>query len=334
MDEARSGLGSLEKIEDIFAEENADADEDGTQHEKGGNKCEHVFNDTANGRTITLTYQQSYSNANGADDDGKKSAHIVEQIPDIVMTIRENGSGNEYTYLFDAKYQIMSLPSAAKPETDAAPYRTINEMHRYRDAILYRRQKASGDNKGKLTHEVIGAYVLYPGRPDKSFNYKKFIEEENIGAIPLLPGTDGTKFLHEFLDYVLKHQDAQSHLSTAIPTRGTTMVVGEAVGEGEMMELDAIFTATEWAALSKKNLWAIGVDELERKGKEPAHIRFVSVKVAGHAVMTVRVALSPVHPTAVTAEQARRCGCVLPTTSSPSAAYRLYSVDQSGPLHV
>ena len=243
LDEAHSGLGSLEKIQDVFSEENADADEDGTQHEKGGNKCEHVFNDTAKGRTITLTYQQSYSNANGADDDGKKSAHIVEQIPDIVMTIRENGSGNEYTYLFDAKYQIMSLPSAAKPETDAAPYRTINEMHRYRDAILYRRQKASGDDKGKLTHEVIGAYVLYPGRPDKSFNYKRFIEEENIGAIPLLPGTDGTKILYEFLDYVLKHQDAQSHLGTAIPTRGTTVVVGEAVGAGEIAQAAVLSNA-------------------------------------------------------------------------------------------
>ena len=57
--------------------------------------------------------------------------------------------------------------------------------------------------------------------------YKSFIEEENIGAIPLLPGTDGTKVLYEFLDYVLKHQDAHAHLNAVIPTRGTTMVVGK-----------------------------------------------------------------------------------------------------------
>jgi hypothetical protein len=271
LDEARSGLGSLEKIQDVFSEENADADEDGTQHEKGGNKCEHVFNDTAKGRTITLTYQQSYSNANGADDDGKKSAHIVEQIPDIVMTIRENGNGNEYTYLFDAKYQIMSLPSATKPETDAAPYRTINEMHRYRDAILYRRQKAGGDDKGKLTHEVIGAYVLYPGRPDKSFNYRRFIDEEDIGAIPLLPGADGTKVLHEFLEFVLKHQDAKAHLGTAIPTRGTSVVV--APSEAEYLATDVVygtyrnsggFNQLDW--IKKEMLYNMPLDKAEEIG--------------------------------------------------------------------
>ena len=230
IDEMNSGLGSLASISDVFDDPDPEGiDKTGGKHVKGDKKCEYVFKDTViDGRTIRITYQKSYSNEPEADVADQSMSHIVEQIPDIVMTIAEStGDKNSYTYLFDAKYQIMSLPSVENPKIDAAPYKTINEMHRYRDAILYRRNKIAGENNGRLTHEVIGAYVLYPGRVDSSFDYKSFIEEENIGAIPLLPGTDGTKVLHKFLDYVLKHQDAHAHLGTAIPTRGTSVVVGE-----------------------------------------------------------------------------------------------------------
>lgn len=273
IDEAQSGLGSLLKIADVFEDPDLGCDSKaGVARAKGDKKCEYVFSDTVAGRTIRLTYQKSYSNEIEADTDNRSMAHIVEQIPDIVMTTTENsGEKNSYTYLFDAKYQIMPLPSVEDPQTDAAPYRTINEMHRYRDAILYRRQKAGGDDKGKLTHEVIGAYVLYPGRPDKSFNYKRFIEEENIGAIPLLPGTDGTKVLYEFLDYVLKHQDAHAHLGTAIPTRGTSVVV--ASSESDYLATEVVygtyrnsggFDQLDW--IKEKRVYNMPIDKAEEIG--------------------------------------------------------------------
>ena len=227
IDENANCLGSLSQIKDIFNDVDPEADEKDTSHEKGSNKCEYVFDD-AGLRTITLTYQQSYSNSSIDDVDNSKIAHIVEQIPDIVMTIHENKTGNEYTYLFDAKYQNMSLPNDTNPQTDAAPYRTINEMHRYRDAILYRKQKSASDAKGHLTHEIIGAFVLYPGRIDKSFDYKTFIVEENIGAIPVTPGKGGLKELNYFLESILDRKDAPAHLDSAIPTRGTSLVVGDA----------------------------------------------------------------------------------------------------------
>ncbi len=122
-----------------------------------------------------------------------------------------------------------------------------------------------------MTHEVIGAYVLYPGRPDKSFNYKRFIEEENIGAIPLLPGTDGTKVLYEFLDYVLKHQDAHAHLGTAIPTRGTTVVVSPS--EANYLTTDVVygtyrnsggFNQLDW--IKEKRLYNMPIDKAEEIG--------------------------------------------------------------------
>ena len=142
-DEAQRDFGSLGTIADMFEDPDPEVTEKtGSKHIKGGKKCEYVFNDTIADRTIRLTYQKSYSNEIEADTDNRSMAHIVEQIPDIVMTITANsGEKNSYTYLFDAKYQIMSLPSVENPQKDAAPYKTINEMHRYRDAILYRRSK-------------------------------------------------------------------------------------------------------------------------------------------------------------------------------------------------
>lgn len=238
IDAAQSGLGLLGKIVDVFEDPDPEAtDKTGSKHVKGDKKCEYVFGDTVADRTIRLTYQKSYSNEIAADTDDRSMAHIVEQIPDIVMTITENsGEKNSYTYLFDAKYQIMSLPSVENPQKDAAPYRTINEMHRYRDAILYRRSKMAGEDKGRLSHEVIGAYVLYPGRVDSSFDYKSFISEENIGAIPLLPGQDGVKALHGYLDQFLGHLTKKAHLARAIPPRGASVVLGEAVGEDEIVD--------------------------------------------------------------------------------------------------
>ena len=84
---------------------------------------------------------------------------------------------------FDAKYRIWTKGSDGH-EIDASPRAAIDDMHRYRDAILYRLQKT------EIKHEIIGVYVLYPGRPEPHLckEYDESIRRENIGAIPLLPG--------------------------------------------------------------------------------------------------------------------------------------------------
>lgn len=264
IDEEKSGLGSLLKVRDVFSEvdpESEAADEERT--DKGLNKCQYVFNDAGGNRTVKLTYQQSYSNARSADGDDACLAHIVEQIPDIVMEITENdGERNVFTYLFDAKYQIMSWPSVKNAEKDAAPYKTINEMHRYRDAILYRRQKEAGATRGKLNHEVIGAYVLYPGRPEKAFEYGDFINEENIGAIPLLPGEDGVKVLHSYLEKFLAHTAKDEHLAQAIPPRGASIILTE--NEESYLREEIVYGTyhgadqLEW--IEKKHIYNMAVD--------------------------------------------------------------------------
>lgn len=211
-------LGNVVAVDEIFKDP-YDEDTGEVTAGVGEKKCEYVFKDEENHREIRLTYQLSYGNE-------KKDGHlsyVVEQIPDIVMTIRElSGARNEHTYLFDAKYRIMPYPSVANYQKDASPHAAINDMHRYRDAILYRSQKS-----GKLSREVIGAYVLFPGRPRESYDYAEIIRNENIGAIPLLPGEDGTKALLEFLEEIINRGTPKDHLEKVIPTRGTSTVLGD-----------------------------------------------------------------------------------------------------------
>ena len=51
-----------------------------------------------------------------------------------------------------------------------------------RDAILYRERGVPRD--------VVGAFILFPGDEEREANlydYEELVEEQNIGAFPLLP---------------------------------------------------------------------------------------------------------------------------------------------------
>ena len=162
---------------------------------------------------IKLLSQQNY----GKETVDGDLAYYNPQRPDIVLVI-ERGK-DVFTYLFDAKYRIDE-----RGGKDASPAEPINDMHRYRDAILYRSQ----EDDRKLSRQIVGAYVLYPGRSlPQSYNYAELIKNENIGAIPLLPGEDGGSALKSFIGEILSKKTPESHLSADIPTRGTTVVVGK-----------------------------------------------------------------------------------------------------------
>ena len=295
----RSGsLGEIGSLDDVLRDEDVDAEvEDennmADRHEAGGNVCRYEFEDTSSTphRIVTLTYQQSYSK----EKDGYLS-QIVEQIPDIVLTVADaTAAGTSdpektYTYLFDAKYRIYSVPSKKNPQLDAAPYVTLNDMHRYRDAILYRFQ--TGDKK--LSREIVGAYVLYPGRSDKAFPYESTIRAENIGAIPLLPtdykrdtkgqietdphtgqplfnGKDGEAVLRKFIKDIFAKHSATEHLSEDIPTRGTTVVV--APSEANYLATDVVygtyrnsggFNQLDW--IKENRLYNMPIDKAEEIG--------------------------------------------------------------------
>ena len=163
------------------------------------------------GTVVKLLYQQNY----GKETQNGDLAYYNPQRPDIVLVI-ERGK-DKFTYLFDAKYRIDT-----RGDKDASPAEPINDMHRYRDAILYRSQ----EDDHKLSRQIVGAYVLYPGRPaPQSYDYDALIENENIGAIPLLPGDEGSSALKTFIGKILGKKDARTHLHAVIPTRGTAVVV-------------------------------------------------------------------------------------------------------------
>ncbi|MCM1484318.1 MAG: restriction endonuclease-like protein [Muribaculaceae bacterium] len=191
------------------------------------NKDEHtVFYNCNDGLKVRLHYQHTYSRRSG-------QAHTAttENRPDIVLTIA-HPEEFELTYLFDAKYRIQD-DSRLNNDPDTAqgadyPHPdTLNQMHRYRDAIYF-----GPDKDHHSAKEVIGAYILFPGRGDNDFirtrYFYKSIETINIGAFPLLPDArdprnEGT-LLYEFLTKILTTADVYSHIENAIPQKGLRYV--------------------------------------------------------------------------------------------------------------
>ena len=205
------------------------------------------------GTSVKLLYQQNY----GKEADDGDLAYYNPQRPDIVLVV-ERGK-DVFTYLFDAKYRI-----GEREGKDASPAEPINDMHRYRDAILYRSQEGGH----KLSRQIVGAYVLYPGRPlPQSYDYEELIKNENIGAIPLLPGEEGGAALKAFVGEILGKKTPEAHLSADIPTRGTTVVVGK--DEGEFLDNEVVYgtyAAGQLDWILEKHTYNLPVDESEKFG--------------------------------------------------------------------
>lgn len=191
------------------------------------NNQEHtVFYNCKDGSHARLHYQHTYSRRTG-----EVHTATTENRPDIVLTIVKP-DGFELTYLFDAKYRLLDdnklndedrAELAASDGADTPPADAINQMHRYRDAIYY-----GSDRRTHSAKEIIGGYILFPGRGDNESVRKRFfyqsIETVNIGAFPLLPDAsdprnDGS-LLYEFLTKILTAPQVFDHLRDAIPQKG------------------------------------------------------------------------------------------------------------------
>lgn len=183
-----------------------------------------------NGDKIEIGYQYTYARDSIRDD---LSSMTVEQRPDIVMNVHK-ANGFVLTYLFDAKYRVKgeesneSLVYGDYPEDD-----TLNQMHRYRDAIYYGSRKTYNFSK-----EVIGGYILFPGRLDEQGildgskakpYYVKSIESVNIGAFPLLPNESSGLLLREHLRKIILEISVLDQIKDAVPQKGLQY---HAVGNG------------------------------------------------------------------------------------------------------
>lgn len=178
------------------------------------------------GSKARLHYQHTYSRKTG-----EVHTATTENRPDIVLTVVQP-DGFELTYLFDAKYRLLDDNKlnredreewSASGGADTPPADAINQMHRYRDAIYY-----ESDKQTHAAKEIIGGYILFPGRGDNEsvrerFFYKS-IETVNIGAFPLLPDANDPSnegsLLHEFLAKILRAEHVADHLDSAIPQKG------------------------------------------------------------------------------------------------------------------
>ncbi len=205
-------IGSLEHIE--MCKENKES----MLNPFLDNKIEHCvfYKNTQNGDEIELKYQHTYNRTNHEIT----HTETTEQRPDIVLNIHK--SDFIMTYLYDAKYRVWDdIRTNASNIADEPVPDAINQMHRYRDAIYY------GTDRKYLAKEVIGAYVLFPGRgKDEDIRkqyYQKSIETINIGAFPLLPNSDKEnegKLLKEHLRKIILEKTKFEQITNSIPQKG------------------------------------------------------------------------------------------------------------------
>lgn len=214
------------------------------------------------GETISLHYQHTYSRQEKDDCDIR--TFTTEQRPDIILNIHKT-DGSMLTYLYDAKYRVHSdtrldgkLISHSKEDdefylddterkalengADYPPADAINQMHRYRDAVYYNMVQHRPESK-----EVIGGYILFPGRGDDTSIstrfYSKSIEQVNIGAFALLPygqkpvvwgslteeqkrayyntpDIEGPQLYRHLTDILLSRTSMLEHVENSVPQRG------------------------------------------------------------------------------------------------------------------
>lgn len=181
-----------------------------------------IYTNPLNGDKVEVGYQYSFFTK------GNIHSVTVEQKPDIVMHIHKK-SGISLTYLFDAKYRVCGDGEIVSEEDYDYPVEdTLNQMHRYRDAIYYT------DKNNTFAKEVVGGYILFPGRMqeevyleqlraekyDKLPYYLRSIELVNIGAFPLLPNENSGLLLRAFLEKILVSSDVKEQIEESIPQRG------------------------------------------------------------------------------------------------------------------
>lgn len=190
----------------------------------------------ANHDVIEIGYQYVYNRTENEAD-----IHSLTSIqkPDIVMRIHKADTDFVLTYLFDAKYRVLGdeemSDMIAREQYDEPVPDTLNQMHRYRDALYY--GSKSDQNFAK---EVIGGYILFPGRVSSQTIIEDFdkgnqnrlpyfiksIFEVNIGAFPLLPSEPtGRTILTHFIRKIVVEQNVYEQIRDSVPQKGLAYTV-------------------------------------------------------------------------------------------------------------
>lgn len=130
------------------------------------------------------------------------------------------------------------------------PDDAINQMHRYRDALIRITQDKSS-TVGQKSRPVFGAYALYPGFFNQNVEdnpYLDAISEVGIGAFALLPNDDGQVGCRWIVDF-LKHQLGVAGNYYSTQKLQERLYLQEAAripyyGMGQMLYPDLVMTAS------------------------------------------------------------------------------------------
>jgi hypothetical protein len=147
----------------------------------------------ADGIKIRLAHEPIFLRTNNPSF-GKIYSWTTVQKPDIFLeaTFKDK---ERVQWIFDAKYRIADDEKG----NNLAPDDAINQMHRYRDALIYINE--ANDGEPEKSRPILGAFVFYPGWFDEANTinpYQDAIEAVGIGGFPLLPGRDN-QWLRDFL---------------------------------------------------------------------------------------------------------------------------------------
>lgn len=222
---------------------------------------------------VRLHYQHTFNRRSG-----EVHTATTDNRPDIVLSVCKP-DGFELTYLYDAKYRVTDDDRLSKEDADEIsdlnqlgadypPSDAINQMHRYRDAIYYGKKR--NERYGFAAKEIIGGYILFPGRGDdesiKKRYYYRSIESVNIGAFPLLPdhtnpAGEGT-LLHQHLVKILTAPVAVDLVKDSIPQRGLQYNVANMPAPEDLVLVG--YYKTEQLPIIRKSLWYYVPTALEK----------------------------------------------------------------------
>ena len=163
------------------------------------------------GERISIGYNREfpYNNGNGVSS-------TFTQIPDNFIEFSKEGYDSigpiiqPFKYVLDAKYRFDKPNTASENLADNLddnkkgaydpPQDAIGQLHRYRDAMLWKTEKSDTYQKAIKN---LGGVILFPYPLDEhnflNSKYFQSLKEVNIGAVPLKPGGDNIIF-QQFLD--------------------------------------------------------------------------------------------------------------------------------------
>lgn len=127
---------------------------------------------------VSVAYNQRFSGLTGA------------QKPDVIIEVDRAGL-SKVILILDAKYRLdASEEFVTTFGGPAAPIDAVNELHRYRDAIVLRHQD------GQLGRVVVRGVALFPLSEKSSTSYQdhrlfESLRVLGIGALPFLPSNQG-----------------------------------------------------------------------------------------------------------------------------------------------